>query len=43
MTPERGGISKKYVPRLNKMFHGNIGVSWVSRSNAVYASLHELH
>ena len=36
-------IAKKYWPRLNKTSHGNVGVGWVSRSNAVYASLHELH
>jgi len=37
------GISEKYWPRLTKMFHGNIGVEWVSRGKAVNASLHELH
>jgi hypothetical protein len=37
------GISKKYWPRLTKVFHGNVGVEWVSRGNAVEASLLELH
>jgi hypothetical protein len=36
-------LAKKYLPRLNKTSHGNVGVGWVSRSNAVDASLRELH
>jgi hypothetical protein len=37
------GISEKYWSRLTTMIHGNVGVEWVRRGNAVNASLHELH
>lgn len=37
------GIPKKYWPTVQKRFHGNVGVIWVSNGSAVQASLHELH
>jgi hypothetical protein len=37
------GISERYWSRLNETSHGNVGVEWVSRENAVNASLRELH